>query len=270
MSMIKPSFNSRTATRLEGKAMPGALDRHRGIAGYDQARLSSATVTLVGAGGLGGGIGLILVRKGVGALKIVDPDIVEPSNLNRQRFFRRDVGRYKAVALARNLKAECTHATALEGVPLSLEEAIEGGMGLSCDVAICGVDNNPARIAASCFFRSHSTPVVFTAVSADADHGYVFIQEVAGPCLGCLFPDAINDEGFPCPGTPAIADILHVMGAVAVYGVDTCLMARSRSWNYRRISLSGGSVDAASVIPVRAGCRLCALCASLTVQKTVW
>ena len=49
----------------------------------------------------------------------------------------------------------------------------------------------------------------------------------------------MNDERFPCPGTPAVADILQAVGSVAVYAVDTLLMKRPRSWNYRRISLSG-------------------------------
>jgi len=63
-----------------------------------------------------------------------------------------------------------------------------------CDVALCGVDNNPGRIAASTYFRRLRIPVIFTAVSADTDHGYVFIQEPTGPCFGCLFPDAVDDQ----------------------------------------------------------------------------
>ncbi|MEN6532641.1 MAG: ThiF family adenylyltransferase [Bryobacteraceae bacterium] len=255
--MIPPSFSSRTSIRLRGKAVPGALERHRGISGYDQKRMSQATVTLIGAGGLGGGIGLTLVRKGVGCLKIFDPDTVEASNLNRQRFFRRDLGSYKAVALARNLKPECTHSTALIGVPLEFVEATERGRDLSCDVAVCGVDNNPARISAGHYFRMLRTPVVFVAVSAQADHGYVFVQEATGPCIGCLFPDAVNDDRFPCPGTPAMADTLQVVSALAAYAVDTCVMRRKRAWNYRRVWLSDGAFDSSQRIPARSGCPFC-------------
>lgn len=118
------------------------------------------------------------------------------------------------------------------------------------------MDNNPARIAASRYFRSREIPVIFTAVSSDADHGYVFVQENAGPCIGCLFPDSVNDDRYPCPGTPAIADILQVIGGVAVYAVDTCLMLRKRAWNYRRISLSTSAADSAQQLAVRENCRL--------------
>jgi hypothetical protein len=67
----------------------------------------------------------------------------------------------------------------------------------------------------------------------------------------------INDDRYPCPGTPAIADILQAVGSLAVYAVDTLLMQRPRHWNYRRISLSDGSLDGAARIPARESCQIC-------------
>ena len=133
------------------------------------------------------------------------------------------------MALAGNLEAECIATTEINGFALRLEEAIASGLDLSCDVAICGVDNNPARVAASRYFRRCGSPVIFTAVSRDGDHGYVFVQDREGPCIACMFPDMVNDERHPCPGTPDIADILQAVGALAVYAVDTLLMDRPRS-----------------------------------------
>jgi hypothetical protein len=123
-------------------------------------------------------------------------------------------------------------------------------------VAICGVDNNPGRIARAGFSVVSKIPVIFTAVSADADHGYVFIQEQTGPCFGCLFSDAIDSRTYACPGTPAIADIMQAVGAMTVYAVDTLLMYRLRSWNYRRIYLSDGEWDAATLRAARSDCSL--------------
>jgi hypothetical protein len=80
--------------------------------------------------------------------------------------------------------------------------------------------------------------VIFAAVSRDGDHGYVFVQEKDGPYIACLFPDMVNDDHYPWPGTPAIADILNAVGALALYAADTLLMSRPRTWNYRRISLA--------------------------------
>jgi adenylyltransferase/sulfurtransferase len=251
-------FGSPTSILAVGKAVPGACDRQVLIPGFDQAKLSAATVLFIGAGGLASAIAPTLVRKGVGALKLLDPDVVEASNLSRQFFCERDIGEYKAIAIVRNLEPVCTAATRLYGFAVSLEQAIGKGLNLSCDVAICCVDNNPARVAAARYFRAAGVPVVFVAVSADADHGYVFVQEIDGPCIGCLFPDMVNDDRYPCPGTPAIADILQALAGIAAYAVDSLLMDRPRTWNYRTVRLSDGGLDASTRVQVRRDCRLCA------------
>jgi molybdopterin/thiamine biosynthesis adenylyltransferase len=195
-----------------------------------------------------------LVRKGIGALTILDGDVVEVSNLNRQRFYPPDIGTPKAISFVRNLRAECIHVTRLVGHAVSLETAIYEDMDLDCDVAICGVDNNPGRVAASGFFRSRGIPVIFSAVSIEADHGYVFVQEAKGPCIACLFPDIISDESYPCPGTPAISDILQLVGALATYAVDSVLMSRPRDYNYRSIHLPFSEGHFAKTITVRSSC----------------
>lgn len=173
--MERTASTSSLAHRFVGQAVSGATDRQQRLAGFDQAVYSKSSVVCIGAGGLISHIAPTLARKGIGSLSILDDDVVEPSNLNRQRFYAKDIGHNKALALAENLVPECVTATVLTAYPLLLEEAIDVGIDLSCDVAVCGVDNNPARIAASRHFRQLKTPVIFTAVSADADHGYVFV-----------------------------------------------------------------------------------------------
>ena len=252
--MARISFDLPTFRRYVGQPIPGATDRQQRVIGFDQEAYSKARIVCIGAGGLIGQIAPTLVRKGIGALTILDDDFVEVSNLNRQRFYFRDLGRNKAHSLAQNLVPECVHNTVLTGIPLLLEQAIDNEVDLSCEVAICGVDNNPARIAASIYFRTLKIPVIFTAVSADADHGYVFVQEASGPCFGCIFPDALDSRTYACPATPAIADILQAVGALTIYSVDTCLMERPRQWNYRRIYLSSGAWDMAPAIKARNEC----------------
>ena len=254
--MAKTVSGSQRYRRYVGQAIPGATDRQQRLAGFDQTVYSKSSVVCIGAGGLISQIAPTLVRKGICAVTILDDDVVEPSNLNRQRFYAKDIGQNKAHALAENLLPECVHATMLTAYPLLLEDAIDSGIDLRCDVAICGVDNNPARIAASKYFRDLRIPVIFTAVSADADHGYVFVQEDTGPCFGCLFPDAVDSRTYACPATPAIADILQAVGALTVYAIDTCLVDRPRNWNYRRIYLSDGRWDTSSVIERRSDCSM--------------
>ena len=254
--MAKTASVSQLSRRYVGQAIPGATDRQQRVAGFDQAVYSKSGVVCIGAGGLISQIAPTLVRKGIGAVTILDDDVVEPSNLNRQRFYAKDLGHNKAYALVENLVAECVHNTILTAYPLLVEEVIDSGIDLRCDVAICGVDNNPARIAASKYFRELRIPVIFTAVSADADHGYVFVQEDKGPCFGCLFPNAVDSRSYACPATPAIADILQAVGALTVYAVDTCLVDRPRKWNYRRMFLSDGQWNTGIVINTRGDCKL--------------
>jgi len=255
-SMHPASTVLQTSVRLRGRPIPGAEDRQKKIPGFDQSVFFRSSVLCIGAGGIVSQIAPTLVRKGIGFVTLLDDDFVEASNLNRQRFYEADIGHNKALALAQNLQKECIAATEIRGVPLRFEEAVARGVDLSCRVAICGVDNNPARVAASRYFRAREIPVVFTAVSVNGDHGYVFVQDRTGPCLGCLFPDIINDDRYPCPGTPAIADILQAVGALAVYAVDTLLMSRPRNWNYRRISVSDAGLDGGSKIPSRDNCQM--------------
>ncbi len=254
---MRPAFtDSKTSIRLRGRPIPGAEDRQRKIPGFDQEVFSQKSVLLIGAGGIASYIAPPLARKGIGGLTLLDDDVVEVTNLNRQRFYWEDIGKKKVIALAQNLQAECIAATNFCAVPLRLEEAIAQGIDLACDVAVCGVDNNPARVAASRHFRSLKIPVIFAAVNLTGDHGYVFVQEADGACIACMFPDMINDDRYPCPGTPAILDVLQAVGSLAVYAVDTLLMSRIRAWNYRRIHLSDGTLDGASSIPERQACRM--------------
>ncbi len=69
---------------------------------YDD--LKHAKVAIAGAGGLGSNIAVMLARSGVGELFVVDFDIVDASNLNRQNYYIKHIGMYKTMALAEQIK----------------------------------------------------------------------------------------------------------------------------------------------------------------------
>lgn len=79
--------------------IPVATDDDAGV----RARLAESHVAIIGCGGLGSNAAALLVRSGIGALTLVDFDVVEESNLNRQLFFRDQLGRPKTAALAETL-----------------------------------------------------------------------------------------------------------------------------------------------------------------------
>lgn len=237
---------------------PGVWDRQERVPGFDQARLGSLCVALIGAGGLDGEVGEGFARKGVGCLKVFDQDFVERSNLNRQRFFVQDLGEPKAWALVRNLAREATNETHFVATRLSFEEAVAAKCDTVSDVAVCGVDSVKARLFVARHMRQHRTPVVFLGVSEDANHGYVMVQETTGPCFGCAFPDLVATPREPCPNTPAVKEILKAVAALALYAVDSLVMKRKRSWNYRELFLDGSVPERCLKVERRRGCRLCA------------
>jgi hypothetical protein len=118
MNMFSPSATYRTK-RLRNTANSLAVtDRQERLTGFNQQALTQAKVILIGAGGLGGECGEALVRKGVGELVILDHDVVEPTNLNRQRFYARDLYKNKARRLPEILPWKASAGRLFRGIAL--------------------------------------------------------------------------------------------------------------------------------------------------------
>jgi adenylyltransferase/sulfurtransferase len=227
------------------------------VPGFIHEALVTAKVILIGAGGVGTEVGEGLVRKGVGELVILDHDVVEPSNLNRQLFYAADLKKNKAFCLAKNLSREGFFDTRITGYGMKFEDAVEQGIDLTGSVAIVGVDNTQGRIATSAYYQRHHMPVIFTAVDEAANHGYVFVQEPGKACFACLFPNSVDDKTFPCPGTPAVKDILKVVGGIVLYAVDTVLMERRRRWDFKSVYLDGSIPGSDWQVERCDDCKLC-------------
>jgi molybdopterin/thiamine biosynthesis adenylyltransferase len=239
------------------KQLLGVDDRQVRLTGFRQEALTQAKVIMIGAGGLGGEIGEALVRKGVGSLSLFDFDLVEASNLNRQLFGKSDLGKPKSHCLARNLSKLGFLGSRIEGYSLSFQDALTYGVDMTTGVSVvvCGVDNNPCRIAVSRYFREQNIPVVFTSVSVDASHGYTFLQLPGQACFACQFPKAVGDETYhPC--SPGVKDILKVVSGIVSYAIDSLLMERLRTWNYKHVYLCGFP-GKDWLVPRRPDCPLC-------------
>ncbi len=121
-------------------------DRLRSIQWWDQERLASARILVVGAGALGNEVIKNLALLGIGSLVIVDLDVVEESNLSRSILYREvDIGRPKA---------ECAAAAAIsinpdvQAVPLVGDVTVDLGLGTvrQADIIIGALDNREARV----------------------------------------------------------------------------------------------------------------------------
>ena len=210
----------------------------------------------IGAGGINSEYGEGTTRKGYGRLIFYDFDSIECSNLNRQLFFKEDIGKKKGVCIAKNLSRFATCGSVIEGWGYSFQDAVALGHPLDADVVVCGVDNNTTRVEVSKFFRAKNIPVVFTAVDLMAESGYVFVQEVGKSCFGCCFPDCLNNIKIPCR-TAAAKDILKTVAGMGMYGIDSLIMNRKRNWNYRLVHIAGFAPDVKMTVEKNPKCPLC-------------
>jgi len=159
-----------------------------GFGGEAQARLRASSVLIAGCGALGCSIADQLVRAGVGRVVIVDRDVVEPSNLQRQSLFTTaDVGTPKAVAARARLEAVDPSIRVEAWVDSLDRESIEDyldGIGLAFD----GFDAMEPRYLLNDACVRDGRPWVYCA--AIATHARAMLVRPGGPCLRCVWPDA--------------------------------------------------------------------------------
>ena len=196
-----------------------------------QERLRGSSAVVVGCGALGTALANLLVRAGVGRLRIVDRDFVEESNLQRQTLFEESDARDalpKAVAAERRLAA-INSDVKVEGVVADLDaknaEDLLSGFPLLLD----GTDNFEARFLVNDYAVKSGVPWVYAAVVAS--YGVTMaIRPGHTPCLACLAETdeaadagrehtttADRDGAIPdaVPGTQATCDTVGVLGAAA-------------------------------------------------------
>ena len=165
-----------------------------GVAG--QRRLAGARVAIVGAGGLGSPVALYLAAAGVGTLGLVDDDVVETSNLQRQLLHGTgDVGRPKVESAAARLADVNPHVRVEpHAVRLSSANALEI-LG-AYDVVVDGTDNFATRYLVNDACVLLGRPNVWGSVFRFEGQASVFAHD-DGPCYRCVFPEPPAPDTVP-------------------------------------------------------------------------
>src|SRR5258708_27398642 len=153
-----------------------------------QQKLKAAKVLCMGAGGLGSPLGLYLAAAGVGTLGIVDFDIVDVTNLQRQILHTTDdVGRRKLDSAAGKLKALNPHLNLLTyETKLTSENALE--LFAQFDMVADGTDNFPTRYLVNDACVLTGKPNIYGSIFRFEGQASVFAAE-DGPCYRCLYPE---------------------------------------------------------------------------------
>ena len=153
-----------------------------------QLKLKNAKVLLIGTGGLGAPLGLYLAAAGVGKLGLVDFDVVDFTNLQRQvTFGTSDVGKFKSEAARERLS---NLNPAIEIVAYETKLTSENALELfkDYDVIVDGTDNFPTRYLVNDACILLGKPNVYGSIFRFEGQATVFGMP-DGPCYRCLYPE---------------------------------------------------------------------------------
>jgi len=181
-----------------------------------QRRLLASRVLVVGCGALGSVAADLLVRAGVGFVRVVDRDFLEADNLHRQVLFdERDVAEQlpKAVAAARRL-AQINSAIEIDPVVADLSAANISSLADDVDLLVDGTDNFETRYLVNDYAVAHGKPWVFGGC-VGAEGQVLAILPGETPCLGCLAPEPPPAEMQPtCETAGVIGPIVSVIASL--------------------------------------------------------
>jgi sulfur-carrier protein adenylyltransferase/sulfurtransferase len=189
-----------------------------------QGKLKSASVLIVGAGGLGTPSATYLAAAGVGRIGIVDFDVIEKSNLHRQVLYtEQDVGKSKAdVARKRLLEINPNVSVEVHKVRLDSSNALEI-LG-AYDVVLDGTDNFPTRYLVNDACVLLGKPNVYASIFRFDGQASVFYAR-EGPCYRCLYPEPPPPGLVPSCAEGGVLGVLPgIMGSIqAAEAIDLIL-----------------------------------------------
>jgi len=233
-----------------------------GIGVEGQRKLAAGRVAIVGCGATGSALAGLLARAGVGTLRIIDRDYVEPSNLQRQSLFDEvDAAESlpKAIAAARKIAAFNSEITIEPGVedlvPSNIEAMLEG-MSLILD----GTDNFETRYLINDYAVDRSLPWIYSAaVGSYAVTLNILPGETA--CLACIFPESPRGMVETCETSGILNSAVNLVASIAATEALKLLVGGTCAPQLRRTLLSfdvwtNEHAEISAAKP-RVGCRAC-------------
>jgi sulfur-carrier protein adenylyltransferase/sulfurtransferase len=204
-----------------------------------QKRIKAASILCIGAGGLGSPIALYLAAAGIGRLGLVDFDVVDFSNLQRQVLHGTDdVGRKKLNSAKDRIKAVNPN------VQIDLHDCVfrsENAMRLvqDYDIVIDGTDNFPTRYLSNDVCVLAKKPNVYGSIFRFDGQCTVFAPHLGGPCYRCMFPEPPPPgmvpscaEGGVLGVLPGIIGVLQAIEAIKlIIGLGDSLIGRLVSFD---------------------------------------
>ena len=187
----------------------------RGIGAEGQQRLATARVAIAGCGATGSAVASLLARSGVGHLRIIDRDYVEPSNLQRQTLFDESDAREslpKAVAAVRRLAAFNSQIVAEPHVADLTPDNIAVLLA-DVDLILDGTDNFETRYLINDYAVDRNIPWIYAA--AVGSYGLT-LNVIPGrtACLACMFPDSPQGTFETCDTAGILNSAVNLIASI--------------------------------------------------------
>ena len=185
------------------------------VGGVGQGKLMNSSAFVIGAGGLGSPALLYLAAAGVGRLGIVDDDVVDLSNLQRQiAHGTSDLGKSKTLSAAEAIKdinPDCEVEIFSERLSIdNIRQTLRG-----YDVVLDGSDNFPTRFLVADCCRFENIPLVSAAVLRFEGQLMTVLPGKGNPCYRCLFPEPPPQGFIPsCQEAGVLGAVVGVMGTL--------------------------------------------------------
>jgi molybdopterin/thiamine biosynthesis adenylyltransferase len=226
-----------------------------------QQRLLASSVVIVGCGAIGAAAAGLIVRAGVGRVRILDRDFVEPSNLQRQTLFDEDDARAavpKAVAAERKLRA-INSSVAVESLVADLNPRNARELLAGFDLILDGTDNFETRLLINDLAIESARPWIYAA--AVASYGVTMtVRPGLTPCLACLLEFSSNGHGQEetCDTVGVLGPIVNLIASLEVAEALKLLSGREKALHGRLISCDvWGSRFQSIGVSRNAACRAC-------------
>ncbi len=232
----------------------------QGVGEVGQKRLRAARIAIVGCGATGSAVASLLARAGVGTIRIIDRDYVEPSNLQRQTLFDESDAREslpKAIAAAKKISAFNSDvevdAKVADLTPSNVESLLEGSA-----LVLDGTDNFETRYLVNDYAVKHAVPWIYAA--AVGSYG-VTLNVMPGrtACLACIFPDSPRGAVETCETSGILNSAVNLIASIEateaikiLVGAEEKLRRTLLSWDVWRNETA--ELNAQSP---RADCRAC-------------
>lgn len=220
-------------------------DRQIKLFGVDgQEKLKDAKIFIAGAGGLGSPISIYLAAAGIGRIVLVDNDVVELSNLNRQiLYWEKDVGKSKALSAKEKLR-EMNSDISIEAIPETLDEDNASSLVEDADLIIDAMDNFDTRYLLNKIALVKNIPFIHGAIYGFHGQATTILPGETA-CLRCIFAMAPPPATFPVVGvTPGVIGLIQATEAIKyLTGLGELLANKLLLWDGLKLSMETIDVE---------------------------